>query len=219
MLPQTPIPTPIQCCQRVQCGPISLRGETVARVETFIRHYDGALPPAFCREVRERFDVDTRAMAGAMNEVGGNAVLTGKTTTEIVLSSTPGWEDVDARLKSSMAEHFPRYRDAVKFLAGSDHKDLMVEALRVKRYPTGGSFEWHIDNSGPQTRDRVLAVQWYFNSVAEGGRTEFQDLGAGVEAVEGRILFFPVTWIHRHRGAPALSGPKYIATTFVHRQW
>ena len=132
-------------------------------METFIRYYDSALPAAFCREICARFDADKRARPGAMNATGGNVVLAGKITTEIVLSDAPGWEDVDGQLKASMAEHFPRYRDEVKFLAGSDHKDLLFEALRVKRYPVGGSFEWHIDNSGPQTRDRVLAVQWYFH--------------------------------------------------------
>ena len=188
-------------------------------MENFVRWYDGALDAALCREVVRRLDADPRAKPGAMNAYGGNAVLPGKTTVELPTAATPGWQDVDAALRASMVKHFPLYRDAVKFLAGSDHTDLTVEALRVKRYPVGGSFEWHIDNSSPETRERVLAVQWYFNTVAEGGRTEFEDLGLAVEPVEGRIVFFPVTWIHRHRGAPALSGPKYIATTFVHRVW
>ena len=188
-------------------------------MENFIRIYDGALTPEFCRDVIARFEKDDRKFPGTMNAYHGNVVEKGKTTLELAIATTSGWADVDARLRESLMKFFPLYREAVKFLAGSEHKSIDVENLRVKKYPTGGSFEWHIDNSSPQTRERVLAVQWYFNTVAEGGRTEFEDLDLAVEPVEGRIVFFPVTWIHRHRGAPALSGAKYIATTFVHRVW
>ena len=188
-------------------------------MENFIRIYDRALSPEFCRDVIARFDKDERKFPGTMNAYHGNVVEKGKTTLELAIATTPGWTDVDGALRQSLMEHFPKYREDVKFLAGSEHKSIDVENLRVKKYPPGGSFEWHIDNSSPQTRERVLAAQWYFNTVAEGGRTEFEVQGEAIDAVEGRLVFFPVTWLHRHRGAPTISGPKYIATTFLHRAW
>jgi hypothetical protein len=62
-------------------------------------------------------------------------------------------------------------------------------------------------------------VQWYFNDVAEGGATEFEAQNMAIPCVAGRLAFFPVAWTYRHRGAPPVSGPKYVCTTFVRPRW
>jgi hypothetical protein len=89
-------------------------------------------------------------------------------------------------------------------------------AAREEIRRRGGQFSWHIDCNSQQNHSRCLAVQWYFNDVAEGGATEFEDQQAAIACREGRLAFFPVSWTYRHRGAPPLSGPKYVCTTFIH---
>lgn len=183
----------------------------------FIRWYDNALAPEICREIIRRFDADPRKSAG---KVSGNAGpeldLKGKQTTELVVSEYKPWSDIEQALQKSLSVGLGLYQRDVQFLAGSDHRELYCEPLRVKKYDIGGQFSWHIDCNSAQNHTRCLAAQWYFNDVAEGGATEFADQKMAIPCVEGRLAFFPVCWTYRHRGSPPQSGPKYVCTTFVH---
>ena len=93
---------------------------------------------------------------------------------------------------------------------------LSDQSYRVKRYAVGEGFDWHIDNASTETFSRVLGGQWYFNTVEEGGETEFRIPNRQISCVEGRLALFPVQWTLLHRGVPPRSGPKYIGTTFFH---
>lgn len=188
-------------------------------MDPFIRWYDNALDAAVCREIVDRFEKDPRRTIGKVSGNQGPEVdLKGKQTTELILPDD-GWGDIKAALNKNLVEMLQAYTKDVKFLAGSDHRELYIEPLRVKKYDIGGQFSWHIDNNSAQNHSRVLAAQWYFNDVAEGGRTEFEDQKMGIDCREGRIAFFPVGWTYRHRGAPPVSGPKYVCTTFIHRRF
>lgn len=182
----------------------------------FIKYYDNALAPAICRDIIDRFEADQNTMVGMVSGNEGAVVdLAGKQTTELMLTD-PSWEDIVDTLQDNLAVYLEAYTKDVKFLAGSDHQDLDGETLRLKKYAPGGQFHWHIDCNSRQNRTRCLAVQWYFNTVDEGGHTEFEDQKVAIQPVEGRLAFFPVAWTYRHRGAPPVSGPKYVCTTFVH---
>ena len=186
-------------------------------VPKFIKFYDEALDLPVCEQIIERFDADPQREQGKVSgNEGAELDLAGKQTTELVLPEQ-SWGDVIAILQSSLSQFLGRYQADVKFLAGSDHKDLHAEPLRVKKYDPGGQFHWHIDDNSAQNQTRCLAAQWYFNTVEKGGHTEFEDQDVRIKPVAGRIAFFPVGWTYRHRGAPPKSGPKYVCTTFVHR--
>ncbi len=182
----------------------------------FIRYYDKALAPEICRDIISRFDADENTIVGRVSGNEGSEIdLAGKQTTELILQSD-GWTDIMQELQNNLFKYLEMYTKDVKFLAGSDHQQLTAEPLRLKRYDIGGQFHWHIDSNSKRNRTRCLAAQWYFNDVAKGGHTEFEDQKVKVKPVEGRIAFFPVGWTYRHRGAPPKSGPKYVCTTFVH---
>jgi hypothetical protein len=185
-------------------------------VTQFIRWYDDSLPADVCEDIVRRFDDDPRKSAGLVSgNEGAELDLKGKQTTELVLPDD-GWGDVVQALQQSLSVGLGKYQAEVQFLAGSDHRELYCEPLRVKKYDIGGQFSWHIDCNSAQNKTRVLAAQWYFNDVAEGGATEFQDQKMAIAPKAGRLAFFPVAWTYRHRGAPPQSGPKYVCTTFVH---
>jgi hypothetical protein len=182
----------------------------------FIRWYDDALPAEVCREILRRFDGDPRRITGKVSgNQGPETDLKAKQTTELILPDS-GWDDVKQALQQSLSAGLGKYQRDVKFLAGSDHRELFCEPLRVKKYEIGGQFSWHIDCNSAQNHTRCLAVQWYFNDVTDGGATEFEDQKVAIPCKEGRLAFFPVAWTYRHRGAPPASGPKYVCTTFVH---
>ena len=182
----------------------------------FIRYYDDGLAKDVCRDIIERFENDPAKIAGAVSgNEGAEIDLAAKQTTELILNG-PGWQDIIDVLQQSLSVTIGLYQRDVKFLAGSDHKELYAEPLRIKRYDIGGQFSWHIDSNSAQNHSRDLAVQWYFNDVAEGGCTEFEDQQTAIACVAGRVACFPVAWTYRHRGAPPASGPKYVCTTFIH---
>lgn len=188
-------------------------------MDPFIRWYDNALEPQLCRDIVARFDGDRRVVVGKVSgNMGPEVDLAGKQTSELILPDD-GWNDVKQALQTSLGQWLGRYQTDVKFLAGSDHKDLHAEPLRIKKYEVGGQFSWHIDCNSSQNQTRCLAVQWYFNTVDKGGHTEFEDQAMSIKPEEGRLAFFPVGWTYRHRGAPPESGPKYVCTTFIHRRF
>jgi len=185
-------------------------------VSQFIRWYDQALASEVCTDIIARFDADPRKIVGKVSgNLGAEVDLKAKQTSELVLPDE-GWSDIKKALEQSLSVTLGLYQRDVKFLAGSDHRELYCEPLRIKKYEIGGQFHWHIDCNSAQNYSRCLAAQWYFNDVAEGGATEFEDQKVAISCVAGRLAFFPVAWTYRHRGAPPASGPKYVCTTFVH---
>lgn len=182
----------------------------------FIRWYDESLPHDVCQDIIARFEADPHKIAGKVSgNAGAELDLAAKQTTELILPDD-GWSDIKQALQQSLSVGLGKYQRDVQFLAGSDHKELYCEPLRIKKYDIGGQFSWHIDCNSAQNHTRAVAAQWYFNDVAEGGATEFQDQKAAIAPRAGRLAFFPVGWTYRHRGAPPASGPKYVCTTFIH---
>jgi hypothetical protein len=62
---------------------------------------------------------------------------------------------------------------------------------------------------------RYLVFLWYLHDVAEGGETEFPDLGIKIQARTGRLLMFPPYWMFQHAGLPPRSNDKYIVSTYL----
>jgi hypothetical protein len=89
-----------------------------------------------------------------------------------------------------------------------------VSHLQIQRTDKGGHFGWHSDYTDPKLR---LAVIIYLNDIDEenGGSTEFNS-GRKVQPERGKVIIFPVTHLHLHKGNTILNGPsKYIITTFI----
>ena len=85
---------------------------------------------------------------------------------------------------------------------------------QIQRTDKGGKFEWHSDQADTY---RWLAIIVYLNDIDEenGGSTEFNS-GRKVQPEVGKVIIFPVTHLHLHKGNTILNGPsKYIITTFI----
>ena len=86
-------------------------------------------------------------------------------------------------------------------------------ALQIQRTDKGGFFKWHSDYYGK----RLIAIIVYLNDIDEenGGSTEFNS-GRKVQPEVGKVIVFPVTPLHLHKGNAILNGPsKYIITAFT----
>ena len=84
---------------------------------------------------------------------------------------------------------------------------------KVQETPIGGGYHlWHCEQSGVDLATRVLSWTIYLNDVDEGGETEFLYQHKRIKAEKGKILMFPASFTHTHRGNPPISNEKYIVT-------
>lgn len=182
----------------------------------FFGVYDGALSPEFCRSVIARFEADPTKVVGRIGDgtKEGSIRPDIKGTTEIMFTPERGdWADVLLHVKQCLQRYMPAYLQPWK---PAFPVPLRSEDFRIARYKPGEHFSYHSDNIGGSVT-RVITAQWYLNDVAEGGATEFPWYGVGVQPREGRLMLAPVGWTFLHRGAPPVSGPKYIIITQLHQ--
>lgn len=182
----------------------------------FFGVYDGALSPEFCRSVIARFEADPTKIVGRIGDGTKEGAVRPdiKGTTEIMFTpDRSDWADVLLHVKQCLQRFMPGYLQPWK---PAFPVPLRSEDFRIARYNPGEHFSYHSDNIGGSVT-RVITAQWYLNDVAEGGATEFPWYGVGVQPREGRLMLAPVGWTFLHRGAPPVSGPKYIIITQLHQ--
>ena len=94
----------------------------------------------------------------------------------------------------------------------------MQYTVNIQRtLPGEGYHQWHHEKGATvPTITRHLTTMVYLNDVEDGGETEFLYQSRRVKPRKGRVVIFPVTWTHTHRGNPPLSGEKMIATSWMH---
>lgn len=178
----------------------------------YIRVYNGALAPAFCSKLVSAFEQTVERHV--RNGRGVREGLEGSAWTELDIGRLAD-EAFRGFFLSQIEEFLGRYNADVRLGIPVPFRPR-IDDLRMKRYRTGGDeqFEPHFD-SIDQVSARYLVFLWYLNDVAEGGETEFCDLGMKVAARAGRLLMFPPYWMFQHAGLPPRSNDKYILSTYL----
>tara|TARA_B100001996_G_scaffold238836_1_gene184625 strand:- start:55 stop:681 length:627 start_codon:yes stop_codon:yes gene_type:complete len=83
--------------------------------------------------------------------------------------------------------------------------------LLQKTEPTMGYHMFHGENINWNMQPRTMAWMVYLNDVEEGGETEFLYQQRKFKPEAGKVLIWPGSYTHLHRGNPPMSD-KYIAT-------
>lgn len=114
------------------------------------------------------------------------------------------------------------YLYTVKFPAADATSPwMMTEPFNIQYYPAGGGFfTWHSERttgSAPAVY-RHLVFMTYLNTVEDGGETEFFHQNVKIKPIKGHTLIWPADWTYRHRGIPAPTQEKYIATGWTSLQ-
>ena len=86
--------------------------------------------------------------------------------------------------------------------------------LLQKTNPTEGYHDWHSESNSIACAHRTLVWSVYFNDLEGSGETEFLYQKQKIKPKEGRIVIFPGSFTHLHRGNPPMS-TKYIATGWL----
>ena len=184
-------------------------------METCIRYYDDALTSDFCQSIIEHYEDSKNKQPGKVMAKDNIDIVdkSHKDTLELEINNDPNWRNIEDVLTKCYMEYVQRYIHEFNPLLAIG-QETYREEFRIKKYEIGGLFNWHIDCSG-MNYYRILAVQFYFNDVHEGGETQFEYQKASVKPQRGRVVIFPTTRTYRHRGAPVISNAKYICTNYL----
>lgn len=116
------------------------------------------------------------------------------------------------------------YLEEAKRLYLRDHPYMMEavgfklehECPKLKRYIKGfGNYQTHVD-AGLKSHSRQLVAIAYLNDMEEGGETIFPEQGVSVKPAKGSVVLFPPFWTYPHQSAKAVSGDKFMVSTFFH---
>jgi hypothetical protein len=182
------------------------------RIEHCIQVFDDALPAEFCAQMVESFQ-----RTGHLHVPNGRGYRRGfdaSAWTELNISPL-----ADAGFKGlfikQIDEHLARYNERLGLTLPVPNRPR-IEDIRIKRYRAGSDerFEPHFDALDDKA-NRFLVFLWYLNDVAEGGETEFCNLGIKVAPRTGRLLMFPPYWMFQHAGLAPISNDKYIVSTYL----
>ena len=173
-----------------------------------------ALPSDLCQDIIQRFRHDDRKSQGVTTS--GEVNLDVKKSMDLSISNLDEWEQIDAKLFTSLAEHLEEYTKTMIRIIDQDLWTNQVQdsGYNIKRYRPGDYYNWHVDSQTNGGWVRTIACIWYLNDVIKGGETEFA-FGQKIKPETGKILLFPAVWTYPHRGLPPKNGDKYIVTTFV----
>jgi len=133
--------------------------------------------------------------------------------------------DINHKLFTLMIEKIKQvYREYVKHLNDINRECGLrlfsmskFQSSRIQRTDKGGYFAWHSDYNIDPNENRLAGIIIYLNDIDEenGGSTEFNS-GRKVQPEVGKVLVFPTSDIHLHRGCTLLNGPsKYIISSFI----
>ena len=102
-----------------------------------------------------------------------------------------------------------------KTYIGLQGERLSSSTCKVQRTPPSGGYHvWHSEHGGDQGSMRRAAVWILYLSTHHGsGETEFLQQGIRVAPQAGRVVIWPASYTHPHRGNPVYGdADKYIAT-------
>ena len=114
--------------------------------------------------------------------------------------------DINAYLNDALLE----YSNLFSSLRGIALRSTRMKLQKTKK--GGGYHSWHFEQADLASAERVLTWSIYLNDVEEGGETEFLYQSKRIKSRKGKILIFPSSFTHTHRGNPPLSGNKYLLT-------
>lgn len=182
-------------------------------LQHYIRSYDADLDPVLCAKMIDSFNGLPR-----FHQLNGRTARPGL--------EDSAWTEINVtRLSEPTLQDFFRHRITAALqrynadiglapIAIPDSPKLADLILKRYRPDAGECFQTHFD-AVQDVANRYLVFLWYLNDVAEGGETDFPQLGVRISARAGRLLMFPPYWMYQHAGLAPRSSDKYILSTYL----
>jgi hypothetical protein len=188
------------------------------KIDNFIGVFENAFNDKFCNEVIEFYNVmDKAGFTHSENNSQKHGKLS-KDSDSLFLTKVnivrPASDIHKFFLKIFWDSIYPEYKNKYGILDNTDRHQIYETKIQ-KTLVGGGFHDWHYESSGKPENNRLLNVQLYLNTVNEGGETEFLYLQRREKAVQGKLLIYPSSITHTHRGNTPLSNEKYILNGWV----
>jgi len=170
------------------------------RVDQFIGIYDNVIPADFCKHLREIADNSSFVYQRTTSMIKDRQLVLDSFHAPSVKSL---YENALTPCLLNYCTHYP-YLSTFNFVSSA--------ALLQVTEPLGGGYHiFHAENVDWNVNDRVLAWMAYLNDVEEGGETEFIYQGIKIRPRTGRVVIWPGSFTHLHRGNPP-GNTKYVVT-------
>jgi hypothetical protein len=186
-------------------------------IDNFILEADNYFSNDFCDRVIKYFDNMANAGFGFdrshENRPGLHVQNFGiGLATENVLNLDISQEMNSIFIQTFWNDIYPIYNNKYNILATAEPHKIYLTKLQ-KTNVQEGYHVWHFEQK--KSNERLLAFILYLNDVEEGGETEFLYYSKRISPVKNKIIVFPASFSHAHRGNPPLKGSKYVLTGWV----
>jgi Rps23 Pro-64 3,4-dihydroxylase Tpa1-like proline 4-hydroxylase len=184
----------------------------------FIKEYRNAFTPDFCQDVIKVFDeCNSLGITGVVkrDDIGRKDKQLELSPVEFISPSTEidlTASGVSSVFFDTVIEHAKKY---IKDFIMAGIGDLNARNMLVQKNDadTFGAYHgWHSENMTRNTSERNITYVVYLNDDFEGGETEFLYQKLKCKPEVGKLVLFPASYTHTHRGGLLLSGTKYIIT-------
>jgi hypothetical protein len=182
-----------------------------------IATWDYAITNSDCQNVIKYFEkMNSMGMAISRQDEGESALV--KKDRAVFLSPSMLINSIDdsfwTPILSKVWDCYLEYVSHYEILKKYDSNRIVSFKIQ-KTVEEEGYHVWHSENMSVNCSRRLLAWAVYLNTVNQGGETEFLHQRLRVEAITGRVVMWPATFTHVHRGNPPLSGEKYLLTGWI----
>jgi len=180
-------------------------------IDNYIGVYDNVVDENYCQQVIRRFE-DIEDTSGFAYQDGKKQFQNGSLgRRDNSLFFCQVSKDFAKDIQGKVIDCFNQYKQEY---VGLDGMGLASFTCKVQRTGSSGGYHvWHSEHAGDPGSMRRAAV-WilYLTSHEDSGETEFLQQGIRVKPQAGRVVIWPASFTHPHRGNPVYDSVKYIAT-------
>lgn len=191
----------------------------IATYENFIGVYDGPYPAGYCAHLISEFDRLESDSVGSNRQKSENAAKHVKDDYQININGHNLWmapfhekNTVDIFF-DGLQQCYNAYTEKYSVLKDGN---VRGDTMKMQRTAPGGGYHiWHGEQGNGSRANRVLVYMVYLNTLPleSAGETEFLYQQKRYSPIENRMLVWPASYTHAHRGNTVFGEQsKYIVT-------
>ena len=204
----------------------------VTHVDTLLRSYSKVISKEDCKNVLEYVDYmqsinmivarnDSRTKDIQLNASAGitlnmAAAERGVSPQEFPVMNFRSTE-ISKVILASVNEHMTEYAKELGLMEMMPELHTMDCLIQRSNADTFDQYSrWHSEAGELSNCDRAMAWMIYLNDDFKGGETEFKYQKHREIPETGKLVIWPASYTHTHRGGMIMDGTKYIATGWIH---
>tara|TARA_Y100000361_G_C11070390_1_gene295384 strand:+ start:124 stop:759 length:636 start_codon:yes stop_codon:yes gene_type:complete len=180
---------------------------------------DPVLPASTCKDLISKFEQCPHKRSGITGSSENELMDEVKKSTDIHITSTPGFEEEDKVCRKHLFDQIKHYQSLIEAkipIYFPLNQGVKYMGFNMQRTNPGEYYHWHCDEDVLNNKwARSITYIFYLNDIHNDGYTEFYN-GLKIQPKQGHCLIFPATWSFVHRGYPPKDETKYIITGWLY---